>query len=99
MNSEIEQKHSGTGIASFIMSLGVCFFVFVLIVIAGLLSAHREEGARMYPGQMLIGFGIIFLLLVDVIALILGIASVCQSERKKLFGVLGLLISGLSILG
>jgi hypothetical protein len=99
MNGNMEQKHSGLGIASFIMSITVCFLIFVMIVIAGILASHRVEGERMYPGQMLVGFGIIFLLIVDVIAVLLGIASVCQSDRKKLFGVLGLAISGLTVLG
>ncbi len=71
----------------------------VMFVIAGILSAHRLPGEFHYPGQTIVGLGIIFLFAVDVIAVGLGIAAVCQSEKKRLFGILGLVFSSGTILG
>ena len=36
-------KHSGIGIASFVMSLGILIVTFVLVVIAGMMEASTTE--------------------------------------------------------
>lgn len=95
----VSQKHSGLGIVSFSMSIGVGFLMLVVFVVAGLLSAGRVHHGQTYPGQMAIGFAAIFLLGLDVIAVGLGIAAVCQKDRKRLFGILGLVFSAATVLG
>jgi hypothetical protein len=88
------------GIISFAISVGVGCFMLAAFVVAGLLSAGRvQRGHVGYPGQTLVGFAIIFLLAVDVIAVALGIAALCQPGRKRLFGILGLVFSSATIVG
>jgi hypothetical protein len=95
----LEKKHSGLGIASFVISIAVGCFMMALLVVAGILAAHRIPGERTYPGQTLVGLLIIFLAAVDVVAIGLGIAALCQAGKNRLFGILGLVFSGLTIAG
>jgi hypothetical protein len=46
-----------------------------------------------------VGLGIIFLIAADVVAVGLGIAALCQTGKKRLFGILGLVFSGSAIVG
>ena len=95
----MEEKHSRMGIASFALSLVTGFSLFVLFAVAGMLNGGRVERGGQYPGQMLVGFIVIGLLGADVVAAGLGIASVCQSARKRIFGILGLSFSALTLVG
>jgi len=99
MNDSVEKKHSGIGIASFGISVAVGILMVALLGMAAVLSAHRVQGNPNYPGQTLVGLAAIFLMAADVLAVGLGIASVCQTGRQRLFGILGLVFSGGTILG
>ena len=94
----MEEKHSRLGIASFALSLVVGFLILVLFVVAGVL-AQRHGGGGQYPGAVAVGAGMILLVGLDFLAIGLGIAAVCQKERKRLFGVLGLIFSALTVFG
>src|SRR5271154_6632012 len=91
--------HSGIGIASFVISIAVGCFMMVTLCVAAILAAHRIPGARTYPGQTVVGLAIIFLAAGDVVAIGLGIAAICQTTRNRLFGILGLVFSSLTIVG
>lgn len=95
----LEQKHSGIGIASFIISIVVGCLMLTVIGIGSVFAAHRVPGERTYPGQTLVGLAIIFLAAVDVIAIGLAIAALCQSGKNRLFGILGLVFSGMTVIG
>lgn len=99
MSNGMEEKHSGVGIVSFIISLLAGFSMLLVIMIAGVLSAQHPVGARPSPAQGIVGLGMFFLLGMDFVAVALGIACLCQAQRNKLFGILGLVISGFTILG
>jgi hypothetical protein len=105
LRAEAEQQrhgegHSGLGIASFGISTGVGFLMVAAFVAAFFLSTDRvRQGQLNNPGQALVGFAIIFLLAVDVLATALGIAALCQPGRKRLFGLLGLVFSSGTIVG
>ncbi len=93
----MNEKHSGLGIASFSISIAVGLMLLAVFAVAGILfNAHHGAG---YPGQTLVGFATMGLLALDAVALALGIASVFQSGRNKVFGILGLVFSGLILLG
>ncbi len=94
-----KEPHSLLGIASFCISLAVGLLMLMAVVAAGILNQHRIPGERTYPGQMLVGFALIFLMAGDVVALSLGIAAVCQKARNRLFGILGMAFSGLTLMG
>ena len=89
-----EQKHSGFGIASFITSIVSGVLLFMTLMIAGVLESttpgllDEESG-----GAFLIGIFFIIILIAELIALGLGIGGIFQKERKKLYSILGTIIS------
>jgi hypothetical protein len=95
----LEKRHSGIGVASFVISIAVGCFMMALLCVAAILAAQRIPGGRTYPGQSVVGLAVIFLAAVDVVAIGLGIAAVCQREKNRLFGILGLVFSSLTIVG
>ena len=95
----MEKKHSVLGIASFAISIAVGILMLMLIVGAAVLNAHRAPGSAVYPGQTLVGLAAILLLVADLVAAALGIASVFQEGRERLFGILGSIFSLGTIFG
>ena len=95
----MEEKHSRLGIASFALSLVIGFLTLVLFVVAGVLAQRPGAGGGQYPGSVAVGAGMILLVGLDFLAIGLGIAAVCQKERKRLFGVLGLVFAALTVFG
>ena len=71
----------------------------VAFLVAGILNAGRVQRGQRYPGQEILGFAILFLLAADLGAVGLGIAALCESGKKKLFGVLGLVFSSGTLIG
>jgi hypothetical protein len=94
-----EEAHSIIGIASFGISVVVGGLTLVLFCLASILTAHRIPGERTYPGQTVLGLVMIFLMAADVVAVGLGIAALCQTGKKRLFGILGLVFSSATIVG
>lgn len=91
-------KHSGMGIASFALSLIAGLLSFVAIAIAGVMEATTEGGMpEDSPVTIMVGFGILFCAAVGMVAVALGIASLFQADRKKIFGILGLVFSAATI--
>ena len=93
-------KHSGLGVASFIMSivLGVsdfAIFIFAGIVEAGTPGGMDEESVV----AILIGLFIIGSVFANVAGVALGIAGVVQRDRQKVFSILGVAFNAAIILG
>jgi len=63
------------------------------------INTHRIPGDRTYPGQLAVGLITIFLMAAEVVAFGFGIAALFQSEKKRLFGILGLVFSSATIVG
>lgn len=90
----MEQKHSGLGIASFVISIICSLLIFVLFIIAGVIELSTPGGIDEDSAQaIVIGLAIIFCVLGELVAVGLGIAAVCQDNRNKVFGILGLVFS------
>src|SRR5690606_21142498 len=97
---DMNLKHSGMGIASFIISLVVGFAIFVAIIIAGVMETSTPGGLdENSPEAMLLGLVLIALLFADVAALGLGVAGLFQRERRKVFAILGTIFAGTAVLG
>lgn len=97
--STLEMKHSGVGIASFVMSLLSGISLFALFAIAGYMESQSATGmSEDDPTTMLLGFALIAAGLAQFLAAILGVVGLFQSNRKKLFAVLGTIFSVLAIL-
>lgn len=95
-----ELKHSGLGIASFVMSILVGLSIFAAMVTTAFVeSAKGAEVQDDSPEAVILGFTIIGLLFVDLLALALGVAGLVQPNRQKIFAVLGTVFSLLIVLG
>ncbi len=93
-------KHSGFGIASFIIALAAGALECVLIVIAGILETMTPGGVdEDSPVAMLLGLVVIGGILINLLGIIFGIVGLFQRDRKKPFAVLGVVIGSLVLLG
>jgi hypothetical protein len=91
--------HSGVGIASFIAGILALVMIasgFVLAAISAT-QPHRYGGPP--PAAVFGGMLILFAALVALIGTGLGIGGVCQGQRRKVFGIIGLCLNGLILLG
>lgn len=99
--------HSGLGIASFIISIvGFCVG-FMLVIAAALLVMGISDSSMMTsdemvdeaPGLIIVGLLLISVLIMNFVGLILGIVSLVQSNRKKIFPILGTVFNSLTFIG
>ena len=96
----MEKKHSGLGIASFIISIVSSISTFMLIVIAGVMETSRSGGIdEESVGAVMVGLFILAFLFVSLVALGLGIAGLIQKDRKKVYAIIGTVFSALTFLG
>jgi hypothetical protein len=96
----VRLKHSGFGIASFISSIILGSLLFVMIVIAAVMQTSTPGGINeKSPVAILLGLFIIVLLLLEFVALGLGIVGLCQKDRKKIFAALGAAFSSVASIG
>jgi hypothetical protein len=93
-------KHSGLGIASFVVSLLIGASEFLLIMIAGVLEAATPGGMDNESLIVLfIGLFVIVGLFANLAGVGLGIAGLVQRDRKKVFSALGVVFNGTVIFG
>ena len=95
-----ELKHSGLGIASFILSLIAGVEIFTMVVIAGVMAAQSPAGIDEHsPEAIIVGSFLCGGAALLLVGLGLGIAGVLQRNRKKIFGILGLVFNALIVIG
>jgi len=96
----MEPKHSGFGTASFILACVMTVCLVALVVAIGILATSTPgEVNGESPIAVALGLGILGTLAVEVFAVGLGVAGLLQRDRKKVFAVLGLIISSITVLG
>ena len=94
------QKHSGLGIASFAGSIIAGLALLVLVVMAGIMEASSPGGMdEESPGSILLGMFLFGFMFLSLVAFCLGVAGLLQSNRMKLFAVLGVVFSFLTLGG
>ncbi|MEI7026074.1 hypothetical protein [Paenibacillus sp. y28] len=97
-------KHSGPGIASFIISVTMLLSGIALLVISTTLLSDGSGGitsdtfidprdAGMQQTLLRIGTGFLTVLMMLLAAAVLGILGLAQKQRKKWFAILGTVIS------
>lgn len=94
----VAQKHSGVGIASFVIGILSLIMVCITFIVAGGsggVSEYSSSYESLMTGIGLLACGTIALTLVGVV---LGIVGVAQKNVKKLFAILGLSANGLVML-
>ncbi len=96
----METKHSGMGIAAFVISLLAGAFMLGLVVVAGAIEMSTPGGMD-ERSLTALGLGLLILLtmVADVVAAALGIAALAQRDRKKVFGILGLVFAVATLIG
>lgn len=103
-------KHSGPGIASFVIGLLsiLTMIISMVVMIAGLADYIDENGNLFVPDQeefatdpsVLGGILLFFLgMLLSVVGVVLGIVGCVIRNRKRVFAILGLVFSGLVAVG
>jgi len=94
-----ELKHSGVGIASFVLSMLSGVSLFVLFGVAGYMESQSPAGmSEDDPTTMLLGVALIAAAMAQFLAFILGVVGLFQPNRKKIFAILGTIFSLLAIL-
>ena len=96
----MDQKHSGLGVASFIISIVAGGLQFLLLVVAGVMQVSTPGGMdKNSVAAVLVGLFIFAFLFVSLVALALGIGGLVQKDRKKVFAILGTVFSAGTIVG
>jgi hypothetical protein len=92
-------QQSGLGIASFALAMFVIVMQGAIFAITGAVARSGANPDTMNPAiPLAIGFGVMGSLGLDFVAIGLAIGALCQRNRNRVFGVLGLAISGLTLL-
>jgi hypothetical protein len=94
------RRHSGLGIASFIISVMAGLVVFVLVVMAGVMSV--ETGGKLdekSPQAVVLGCSILAAGFLYLVGIGLAIGGLCQRDRHKVFSVLGLVLNIVFLVG
>ncbi len=95
----VASKHSGLGIASFVLGILNLIFWFVLLAVAGYLELSTPGGLGSNDGlAMVVGLVAMLLMGLCLLALGLGIGGWVQKQHKKIFAILGVVVSGLTIM-
>lgn len=93
-------KHSGLGIAAFVISLVAGIGMFLVFVIAGMMQLRMSGGLSEHKGAvMMVGVVVIGLFLTNLVGTGLAIGGLCQKERRKIFPILGLVFNSVIVFG
>ncbi|MBL4810456.1 MAG: hypothetical protein JKY43_10425 [Phycisphaerales bacterium] len=88
-------SHSGLGVSSFITACLGTISMFGFIVTAAIIESSSPNGMDAESTQaVILGLGMIGTALAMLLSGGLGLASLFQSTKKRIFGILGLCISG-----
>ena len=96
---ETKSRHSGLGVASFILFIAV--FLALIILYTVLATTHASNPQLLEQesiGMALVGFVIMGSSLLVLVGVGLGIAGIFQKEKRKVFSVLGLVFNFLMLL-
>jgi hypothetical protein len=96
-------KHSGPGIASFIIALVTLVgyavsFVFVGMQASDILSNSNDVIADSSETIMFLGLTVLILAAVNVIGAVIGIIGLTLRRRRKVFAIIGTIINGAILL-
>jgi hypothetical protein len=93
-------KHSGLGIGSFATSIVSAILIFLLLIAAGVMDVSTPGGLDENSVQaVVVGLCLLGFMGLALLALGLGIGGLFQKDRNKLFAVLGIIFSALTLLG
>ncbi|WP_025698068.1 hypothetical protein [Paenibacillus durus] len=96
-------KHSGPGIASFVIAMVALAGYIVSFIVAGTLIAPVLDETGVLKGEtsgafLFLGLAILALAALNVIGVVVGIIGLALRGRRKVFGIIGTIINGLILL-
>jgi len=95
-----DMPHSGLGIASLILGVLCGVGAFGLLVAAGVMESSTPGGMNEEsPAAIVLGLALFAVMGLCLMGGLLGIFGVVQSQRKKVFAILGLAANGLVFFG
>jgi hypothetical protein len=93
------RKHSGFGIASFVLALLFGLFEFAAVLAAGLMSTAAPGGIdEESPVAVLLGLAVCGGTLPLLIGATLGFVGLLQSHRNRTFAIIGLAFNAVALL-
>lgn len=93
-----EGRHSGFGIASFVTSISSGAFIFLVAAFLGVMAALELEWIKAGSvGEFIVIFLLVIFSGPSLVACGLGIGGLLQKNKKKIFSILGVVISAVSI--
>lgn len=96
---QTELRHSGIGISAFVLSLVAGLVLLVTVFIAGYMQATTPGGVdERAASTVLTGLMLMLGILMALIAGGLGLAGTFQKTRRRLFAVLGTVLSAAQLL-
>ncbi|HEU4669747.1 MAG TPA: hypothetical protein VFR91_03535 [Dyella sp.] len=91
-------RHSGLGIAAFVLSLVGFVGMFLTFAVAGAMRASGVPTGERDPASILVGLAVIVMGLVSLLAVGLGLGGLFQKGRRKLFAWLGFGVAVFTVL-
>ncbi|MCW3792572.1 hypothetical protein OM416_13330 [Paenibacillus sp. LS1] len=99
-------KHSGLGIASFVIGLvAIVGYILIFFIAAmalndsiGVLTPLQAEELALHPAVILASLSILVCLILNLVGGIIGIIGLVLKNRKKVFAIIGSLLNGIIIL-
>lgn len=100
-------KHSGPGIASFVIGLVsiigymLTFFIATMAInssIGVITTPIQVEEIALHPAVVLASLAVLVCLILNLAGIILGVIGLILKNRKKVFAIIGTILSGVMIL-
>ncbi len=92
-----QPRHSGVGVASFVLAIVAAVVLMIDIVVIVSMQFHNPRRGR--ESEMIVGLVILACVVLQLLALGLGIGGLLQRDRKKVFAILGVCFSAVPLLG
>lgn len=94
------EKESALGVITFGLGVFNGIASFALVVTAGVMATNDPHfGEVETPALILTGLGLLGVMGLMVVGTVLGIVSLFQSRRRKVLGIIGLILNVMELLG
>lgn len=91
---DVAVKHSGAGIASLVVAVLAGLWLFIMLIIAGVVENATPGGMDEESAEaILIGLGMMASGAGGFVALCLGIAGLVQPQRQRVYPIIGSLLA------
>ncbi|MEN1985361.1 MULTISPECIES: hypothetical protein [Paenibacillus] len=106
-SSNPKTKHSGPGIASFVIGItALLAYIVIFVLVTAAISSYmghaltpeQVEQLALHPAIILASVSMLACIILNLAGLIVGIVGLVIRNRRKVFAVIGTLLNGLMIL-